>query len=157
MQTNAKVAVHYVINRNNVGGIEELLEEWYYYTKLIGITFSFYTPDWGVEDKLWLSLEERDEIVQKLVKLKKKYMDFLLLTNYQLDALKSKNSSKVFGNRCLLKKKVSIALDDKGVEKSPCVMGPKADCIRCGCNVPTMLHAIMERKNFTMLYGFSKH
>jgi sulfatase maturation enzyme AslB (radical SAM superfamily) len=144
MKANTNVYAHCVINRKNKNSIEQLISEWYS-TKLEGIRFSFHTPDWDVEDPLWLPPEERDEVVGQLFVLRNKYKNFIWMTEPELEALKSENQLRVFGNNCLLKRGADVALDNKGNVKTPCVMGMKADCNRCGCTIPAMLYAIGEK------------
>ena len=41
------------------------------------ILFDFFTPIRGVKEELWLTFEERDEVLKKLKELKRVYGDFI--------------------------------------------------------------------------------
>jgi hypothetical protein len=43
-----------------------------------GISFSFYTPQRGVDDSLYLDGTQRDRIIERLLDLKRKYGSFIL-------------------------------------------------------------------------------
>jgi len=132
-----------VLNNENYHCIDDLIKEWKE-TKIKGINFDFYTPIAGIEDDLWLSWEKRDEIVLKLIELKKKYGNFLLNSKPILELMLSKNSKRTTPN-CLVPKAV-ICLDPMGNRKLPCVIGNKADCARCGCIVAFSIHSIFTKK-----------
>ncbi|MBI2233172.1 MAG: radical SAM protein [Candidatus Aenigmarchaeota archaeon] len=155
MKTKANVYAHCVINSKNKDSIEKLVEEWIG-TNLKGIRFSFHTPEYGVEDPLWLSADERDNIVKQISMLKEKYGNFIWMTKIEIEALKSENQLKVFGDNCLLKNGANISLDNKGDVKKPCVMGPTADCNRCGCTVPPMLYAIAKKNHIPTALNLAK-
>jgi Fe-coproporphyrin III synthase len=57
-KTNARVYSHSVINRINQDGIEEMTGH-LRGTRIRGVRFSFYTPEYNTEDPLWLKPEER--------------------------------------------------------------------------------------------------
>ena len=155
MKTNANVYAHCTVNTKNKDSIEHLVMEWYG-TKLKGIRFSFHTPEYNINDPLWLSNEERDEVVKRLFLLKKKYGDLIWMTKPELEALKSENQLKVFGDNCLLKRGANVSLDNNGNRKKPCVMGPTADCNRCGCTVPAMLYAMGEKVHVPTMLNIAK-
>ncbi len=130
-----------VLNRENYVCVEDLLEEWKQ-TKIGGVNFDFYTPIAGIQDDLWLNWEERDAVILKLIKLKKKYGNFLLNSRPILELMLSRNSKN---KRCLVPEAV-ICLDPMGKRKLPCVIGDKADCSRCGCIVSFSMESIFKKK-----------
>jgi Fe-coproporphyrin III synthase len=132
-----------VLNKKNYHSIEPLLKEWRD-TKIGGINFDFYTPIKGIKEDLWLSWEERDKVIEKLLILKKKYGNFILNSRSVLESMKSKNSKHITSN-CKLPQAV-ISLDPVGNRKLPCVLGKKADCSRCGCVVPFQVESIVIKK-----------
>lgn len=122
--------------------IEAMLKEWSE-TGVRGIVFEFYTPVKGL-DELRLDEDLRDAIVDRLIKLKRRYYDFILNPDRALKLLKSENSGKVTDN-CLWRKK-SISLDPAGKTKKPCILGPEVECKGCGCAIPFYLRAVEEKR-----------
>ncbi len=132
-----------VLNKKNYYTIEPLLEEWKK-TKIGGINFDFYTPIKDIEEDLWISWEERDKIIDKLITLKEKYRDFILNSKSILEMMKS-DSSKKITSHCPLPKTI-LCLDPMGQIKTPCVIGSKADCQRCGCVIPFQITSVLINK-----------
>lgn len=141
-----KIIVSMVVNKLNYTGIERFLEEWSN-TSVKGCLFQMHTPVKGLEhnDELWPGWELRDQIIDKLIKLKdEKYGDFIGVPRYVLEMMKSDKCRDVTKN-CLFKQ-VSYCLDPQGKRKRPCMMGPLADCERCGCVLPFHLKALENKK-----------
>lgn len=138
-----------VLNKENYHCIEEMLEEWKK-TKVGGINFGFYTPIRGIKENLWLNWQERDRIINQLLKLKRKYGSFLLNPESVLKLMFSKKAKKIT-THCLLPKAV-ICLDPTGQRKLPCVIGEKADCSRCGCVIPYFLESGLVRRETTWFF-----
>lgn len=132
----------------NVDTIEEVLEEWRPHLK--GFMFDFYTPIEGLSDSLWIGWERRDAVLDQLSKLKReKYGNFIDMPERVFELMKSENSKKVTDN-CLFATR-GHSLTTTGEIKEKCMLGPKADCDRCGCVVPFWLHQRVEKK--TILKG----
>lgn len=136
-----KVYIGSVINKMNRRYLEEFVEEWSN-TAVKGINFDFYTPIKGQEG-LWLNFEERDKVIEKLKELKKEYGDFILLTDRVLELLRSENCKDVTRN-CFTEE-YTVNLDPLGKVKGSCVMGQEADCEKCGCIVPFVGKAFLEK------------
>ena len=139
-----RIIVSMVINKMNYEGIENFIEEW----KDVGVKgclFQIYTPVKGLKnDELWPGWELRDEILDKLIRLKdEKYGDFIGVPNFVLKLMKSDKCKEVTRN-CIFKQ-VSFCLDPQGQIKKPCMMGPQADCLRCGCVLPFHMWALEDR------------
>ena len=132
----------------NVDTFEEVLEDWRPHLK--GMMFDFYTPIEGLPDDLWIGWERRDAMLDRLLELKRsKYGDFIFMEDRVIELMKSHNSRKVTDN-CLFAKK-AISLTSTGGVKEKCMLGPKADCDRCGCVVPYYLHFRVEKKSIAMM------
>lgn len=148
--TNAshlKVIIACCINRSNVECLENFLEEWSRVPHVKYVLIDFFTPTEGAEEGLWLNFEERDEVLDKLIRLKKeKYGDFLGGPKGTFELMRSKNKHAAVGKNCVFVKHGSAFCSD-GSLKKPCVIGPKADCNRCGCIVPFSVRAWKSRKN----------
>ncbi len=127
----------------NVDTIADVIEDWHSTTHLKGIMFDFYTPIQGLSDDLWIGWERRDQVLDQLKNLKKKYGNFIAMEDRVIELMKSQNSKKVTDN-CIFEKK-GRSMTTKGTVKEKCMLGPKADCDRCGCVVPYYLHYRVEK------------
>jgi len=65
-----KLLVNYTINKKNEKEIEQFCYEISKIKKIKGIFFYFYTPSQGIDD-LYLELDERKNIIKRILKLKK--------------------------------------------------------------------------------------
>lgn len=131
----------------NVDTVEEVIEEWRPHLK--AIMFDFYTPIEGLPDDLWIGWKRRDRVLDQLRDLKQKYGDFIFMEDRVIELMKSHNSRKVTDN-CLFAKK-ALSLTSTGAVKEKCMLGPKADCDRCGCVVPYYLHYRVEKKSIVQM------
>jgi len=136
-----RVTVSYCITRQNAHCIERMVEEWAPIAG--GFTFDFYTPTEGKDDPLWIPLQERDAIIDRLFALRRAYPDSLKVTERALRLMVSDIASTVTKD-CLFAKK-AFAYTALGQPKEKCMMGAKADCSRCGCIVPFYLHSITHQ------------
>jgi MoaA/NifB/PqqE/SkfB family radical SAM enzyme len=144
-RADLKVTIACVITKQNYPCLEEMVAEWFQ-TKVRGIVFDFYTPIQGIEEDLWLDWDMRDKVLDKLLGLEKKYPQFCLTPTYILQLMKSDKCQEIIQN-CLYPK-TAFCFDALGNNKSPCMLGPKADCSRCGCIVPFYLAALQNKKFF---------
>ena len=139
-----KITIAYCITRDNSTDVIESLARWSRNPKVRGMVFSFFTPVRGLDDTLWPGWEERDRILELLIKQKQLYGDFMVNTARALRLMKSDRARSVT-DRCLFAEK-SFALGPSGIMKQPCMLGPKADCDRCGCVVPFYLKSLTDRR-----------
>jgi len=134
------------VNKLNAGCIEDMLEEWYSCPNVKEMIFDFMTPIKGMSDDLWLSFEKRDQIIDKIIELRqKKYGRFIAGNDRTYKLMKSENCHLAIGENCAFMKK-GFSLNAYGEFKSKCMLGPNADCKRCGCVVPFYLKSV-ERIN----------
>jgi MoaA/NifB/PqqE/SkfB family radical SAM enzyme len=124
------VVINMTINSLNYKCVENVVNEWYNFAR--AITFQFHTP-FSYDDKLWLPYgEPRNNTIDKLLKLKEKYPDFIANTAKQLNLFRdgrwTANCPTWF----------FVNLDSSGKTKNPCVIsntennGVKPICERCG-------------------------
>lgn len=144
-RSDIRVNITCVLNRINSDCIEAFLEEWKK-TSVQGISFSFYTPQKGIDDPLYLTGTQRDTVIDRILSLKKEYEDFILNSRSVLNLMKSATSSEVTSH-CKYPKAL-LSIDAKGSVKSPCVMGSGIDCSRCGCVVPFEIESVIGRRHF---------
>jgi MoaA/NifB/PqqE/SkfB family radical SAM enzyme len=138
------ITIAYCISKANAHCIEQVVKDWYE-VGAKNMTFDFYTPIQGIDDRdLWIPFEERDRILDKLVVLRRIYGEFFAIPERVFHLMRSDRCHQVT-SRCLLHSR-SFAFDAAGRNKGKCVMGEKADCDRCGCVVPYYLRAITDRR-----------
>ena len=138
-----KITIAYCITQENCSEISASLEEWGRNPKVRNMVFSFFTPVRGLDDTLWLGWDEKDRLLELLIEKKKQYGEFIVNTKRALRLMKSDMSRSVTDN-CPFAEK-SFALGPDGIAKEPCMLGPKADCDRCGCVVPFYLDSMTDR------------
>lgn len=139
-----KITIAYCITSENSTEISASLEEWSRNPKVRNMVFSFFTPVRGVDDSLWPGWNEKDRILELLIEQKKVYGDFIVNTESALGLMKS-GRARTVTDRCPFAEK-SFALGPAGIMKEPCMLGPKADCDRCGCVVPFYLKSLTDRR-----------
>jgi MoaA/NifB/PqqE/SkfB family radical SAM enzyme len=138
------ITVAYCISRANAHCLERVVRDWHA-AGAKHVTFDFYTPIAGIDDRdLWVPFEERDRIIDLLIALRQIYGDFFVIPERVFRLMRSDHCQDVT-DHCLLHSK-SFAFDAAGRSKGKCVMGEKADCGRCGCVVPYYLRAITDRR-----------
>ncbi len=147
------VTIAYCITRANAHCLEQAVIDW----AAAGarhMTFDFYTPIGDMcdgDDSLFLPLAERDVVLDRLLELKRIYGDFFVLPERAFRLMKSDISRQVTDN-CLFSTK-AFAFGPDGVQKEKCMMGPKADCDRCGCVVPFYLASLTDRRRIAQDLG----
>ncbi|HLV33048.1 MAG TPA: radical SAM protein [Chitinispirillaceae bacterium] len=144
-RNDIRINVACVLNRLNGDCVESFLKEWKN-THIQGISFSFYTPQRGVDDSLYLNDVQKDKIIDRILILKKEYGNFILNSRSILKLMKSTTSSEIT-TRCMSPRAL-LSIDAKGKIKNPCVMGSDADCSRCGCVVPFEIESVVKRRHF---------
>ena len=149
-ERNLRVGITTVLTRENEGELEDFVAEWKDEPLTGGIIFEFYTYMIGQPeaDKLWLTYEERDRVIDRILGIKAKYPQLVEMTSHALNLFRSENCHAVT-NDCLAATRMA-SWDVSGSRKEKCILGPKADCNRCGCAVPFWLRAFDEMDPETM-------
>lgn len=139
------VMVTCCLNRLNVHCIEEFVREWNG-TDVRHVAFEFHTPIHGLPDDeaLTLSLAERDQTLEQLLALKRIYGHFILPPARTYRLMHSDRCVEVT-RRCAYRR-AALVLGPNGQRKLPCMLGPKADCDRCGCIIPFVTEAQVNRR-----------
>jgi Fe-coproporphyrin III synthase len=133
------------INRLNVHCLEEFLVEWDA-TPVRHVVFEFHTPIRGLaaDEELALAPTERDAVLSLLLQLKEVYGSFILPPTRTYRLMHSSTARQVT-ERCLYRQH-AVTLGPDGQPVTPCMLGPKADCDRCGCIVPFVARAQVDRR-----------
>lgn len=137
------VFVLMTIHQINQAIIEEFVDYWHN-ENVSGVVLDFYTPQADEKkETIWLDWEKRDEVIDRIVKLRNKYGTFLPWNDpATLNKMRSKNCKK-YTDQCrqlnTSPSKNRLKLNYKGNRLYPCIMGmenpneSKIDCDRCGC------------------------
>jgi len=130
-----------VVTRQNEGSLEELVKL-LRLTRAEGMTFSFYVPTKSdMSDLTWGSLERRDRAVRIVMRLKKKYSDFIWNNSRTLELTLSDNAKAVTDN-CPSKSLVlPLYLEGSQFVTPFCCYGNDVDCDLCGAWVVFYLAA----------------
>ena len=128
------VVINMTINRLNYECIEDVVHEWYSFAR--AFTFQFHTP-FSYDDELWLPYGRlRNNTIDKLLKIKENYPDFIANTSKQLDLFRDGKWTVSCPDWFF------VNLDSSGRKKQSCVIsnteenGVEPICERCGisCN-----------------------
>ncbi len=117
-------------------------------TRAEGMTFSFYVPPKNdTSDLTWGSLERRDKAVHIVMKLKKKYSEFVWNKRRSLELMLSENA-KTVTDKCPSKSLVlPLYLEGSEFVTPYCCYGNDVDCDLCGAWVVFNLAAKLEEGN----------
>lgn len=133
------------VNRLNADTLEEVVREWDA-TTVRHIAFEFHTPIVGLaaDEELALGAAERDELLELILCLKEIYGSFIVPPPRTYRLMHSSRSRQVT-DHCLYRER-ALVLGPDGQRKRPCMLGPKADCDRCGCIIPFITRAQVDRR-----------
>ena len=135
------IVLNMTLNTMNCGCIDEVVNEWN--KCAIVMNFQFHTP-FTLNDKLWIPFgKKRDEIIDRIIKLKKDYPDFFINTDKQLNLFRSNTWTKECPSWSV------ISLDNLGQIKNPCCMSGinQPLCERCGMCEATGIYAGLYQKD----------
>ncbi len=130
------------INALNYKTVKNVIEEWHDYSNKIGV--QFHTP-FMKNDPLWLPFgEERTRVIDEIKQMKKKYPDYIINPDGQLDVMKrswgGKGTTPVDCPTWAI-----VSVDHMGREKKPCCIGSaesksmKPICEDCGLGCYSVL------------------
>jgi Fe-coproporphyrin III synthase len=135
------------INSLNYNTIENLVEEWKGKVNKIG--FQFHTP-FIKNDPLWMPFgDSRNQVVDNLISLRKKYPDFVINAEKQLSLMKG-NWGGIGTTPVQCPSWAILSLDHMGRIKQPCCIGSadsnsknasKPICEQCGLGCYSVLLA----------------
>ncbi len=132
------------INSLNHNTIDDLVHEWK--ETINKIVFQFHTP-FADNDPLWLPYgNTRNGVIDNIVKLRKKYPNFIMNTEKQLELMKG-NWGGIKTTPVDCPSWAILSLDHKGKIKQPCCIGSsdskalKPMCEKCGLGCYSLLVA----------------
>ncbi len=130
------VIIQMTITKQNAPGIEEFVEtvkDW----PITGVAFTFYVPTKNDTSGLaWQDLRERDEVVRRVMAVKRKHPSVVKSNIGALELMLSQNSMSAtgeHGENCGLRKMLPLYMGEGGqFERTFCCYGNDVDCTRCG-------------------------
>jgi MoaA/NifB/PqqE/SkfB family radical SAM enzyme len=130
------VMLQMAVTRENAPGIEAFVEEvkdW----PIDGVAFTFYVPRKNDQTGLaWDDLRERNEVIKRVIAIKKKYPHVVRSNLATLEMMMSDVAIRytgAHGEHCLMRNMLPLYLGEGGnFEKPFCCYGNDVDCTRCG-------------------------
>lgn len=117
-------------------------------TRFEGMTFSFYVPTANDTSELtWGSLKRRDKAVREVIRLKKKYPDFIWNSSRSLELMLSENAKAVTDNCIPDKLFLPLYLEGDEFVQPFCCYGNDVDCDLCGAWVVFHVAARFEQED----------
>ncbi|MFX1281034.1 MAG: radical SAM protein [Promethearchaeota archaeon] len=134
-----------VVTKKNQDYLEEFINSLRKNTILRGVVFTFYVPKKIDNTGLsWISLEERDLAIKRVIELKKNYPDFILNNSMVLELMLSHNALAITNNCAVKNFMVPLYLGEKGFEMPFCCYGNDVNCDLCGSWAVFHLAALMK-------------
>ncbi|MBW2383622.1 MAG: radical SAM protein [Deltaproteobacteria bacterium] len=126
------VMVQCVLHRENQHRLEELVQV-LLPTPVQGLTFSFYVPRAGeVSARAWESNEEREEAVDIVFDLKRRFPGFIWNSSRSLELLRSAHCRLVTDNCPMQQTMLPLYIEGDHFTTPFCCYGNDVDCDRCG-------------------------
>lgn len=137
------VTIAFCINNLNHLSFESCFHEWRNHPNVKNFCVDFYTPIETLSDDLTLTWEQRNAILERLLKIKNENPQFFAIDRSVLELMHS-SRSKAVTDHCVFKDRAS-SFDPMGIRKAKCMLGDKADCDRCGCVVPFYMYSLTHK------------
>ncbi len=126
------VQIQCVVTKQNQHRLEELIRD-YIDTPVDGMAFSFHVPNEGEHSELsWRDVEEREEAVDIVLELKRRYRGFIWNSTRALELMRASTAKLVTDNCPPLRTVLPLYVDSGAFTTPKCCYGNSADCDRCG-------------------------
>jgi len=130
------VMLQMTITKQNAPGIEEFVEtvkDW----PVAGVAFTFYVPTKDDRTGLgWDDLRERDEVVRRVIAVKRAYPSLVKSNVGALELMLSRRSLEATGEHgepCSVRRMLPLYMGEGGNFERPfCCYGNDVDCSKCG-------------------------
>jgi MoaA/NifB/PqqE/SkfB family radical SAM enzyme len=146
-QQSQKVMIHITVCQSNRFHLRETIETFIKRKNVRGIYFCFYCPSASPKhsNREFISLKERDAVVDEIVGYRKEYGDKIFLTERVGHYLKTDGGLSCWNSlkRCITKKLFEFYAAD-GQYKYHCAYGAEAECSGCGCSQVPLMHAMKD-------------
>ncbi|MCK4249997.1 radical SAM protein [candidate division WOR-3 bacterium] len=139
--THKNIYVNFTVSKFNITNFNESIKNIFSYKKIKGILFHFFTPYIGLENtKLKLTKDERDKVINKILKIKRKHPLRISNTFAGLKALKRDNWKRpTWASVVLNQGELTICCCRKGI----C---DEEVCKNCGCTPAVETWVLQELK-----------
>jgi MoaA/NifB/PqqE/SkfB family radical SAM enzyme len=145
------VILQMTVTKQNAPGIDEFVEtvkDW----PISGVAFTMYVPRKNESSTLaWDDLRERDEVVRRLIAVKRKHPNVVKANVGALELMLSDHCLEVTGENgetCGLRQMLPLYMGEGGqFERTFCCYGNDVDCTRCGAY--GVFNVAWHRKNGT--------
>jgi MoaA/NifB/PqqE/SkfB family radical SAM enzyme len=134
-----EVNIHWTITSPMVqrpGYVEEFLAFWNARTDVLRIWASLYTPQKDEKAPEILTLPERRQVAEELVRLRPRYKKLLMNAGIAR-AIQEPPSTP---NDCMFSRLSTNYSADLHTRVEPCIFGGVPDCSQCGCAISSGLH-----------------
>jgi len=153
-EQSTKVMIHITICQSNKNHLKETVESFIHRKNVKGIYFCFYCPSVNPNDdnEEKITLEERDKIIDELIRFRKEYGNKIFFTERVGYYMKSDGGVGCWNSleKCITKKIFKFYAAD-GKYKYHCAYGAEAECKNCGCSQVPLIHALRDRDFDTCL------
>jgi len=130
------VMLQMTITKQNAPGVEEFVEtvkDW----PVAGVAFTFYVPTKDDRTGLgWDDLRERDEVVRRVIAVKRAYPSLVKSNVGALELMLSRRSLEATGEHgepCSVRRMLPLYMGEGGNFERPfCCYGNDVDCSKCG-------------------------
>ena len=138
-QAPRRVLVQTVVSRRNLDVLPAFTDELAGWPKVAGVIFSIYVPQQGDASGLAFELSARDELLDRLLELKRRHGAFVVNEEAALELARPATCREVTDG-CDMREN-SLALDYRLERRTPCCYGEKVDCDLCAAPTPFSLAA----------------
>jgi MoaA/NifB/PqqE/SkfB family radical SAM enzyme len=129
---SSTIQVQCVITKQNQRHLEELVTD-ILRSRVDGMTFSFYCPNYGEDSPLaWADAAEREEAVDAVLALKIKYPHFIWNSRRAMELMRPATAKLVTDNCPALKTVMPLYVENGKITSPFCCHGNKLDCDLCG-------------------------
>jgi sulfatase maturation enzyme AslB (radical SAM superfamily) len=137
--TGCEVNVHWTITRpmlQRTGYVEEFLAFWSARREVVRIWVSLYTPQKDEQAPEILSVTDRRQVAEELLRLQPRYTKLLMNAGIS-HAMQAPPSTP---GECMFSRMSTNYSADLRTRVEPCIFGGVPDCSQCGCAISTGLH-----------------
>ncbi len=146
--------VHFVANAINYKDLEGVLETWSKNGLVDGVFVSTATKIGTQESWMQLTPQQQAEVVEDMLRLKRKYGDFFCATDGMIKSFHPDEMKRQSPHNCAQAMLIP-SYDGWGNRIGQCILGPDADCSTCGCVASALTRpgADLMKKGYTNLDG----
>lgn len=139
-----KVFIQSVVTKTNALTLERFVEGLTHMPNVFGVVFSIYVPQKNDTSGLAFTLEERDQLLDTMIRLKDRFDHFIINERRALELTHSSTANAIT-SQCDMKEN-ALALDYRLRRRLPCCYGENVDCDLCAAPTPFAQAARQEAR-----------